>query len=156
MIFASKLLAGEMPQDIETVFTGVGLSLFPMRLKDLETDCSCPVWSNPCKHVAAVYYVLGEEFDRNPFLLFRLRGMGREELLDRLHRGAGGSAPGQETSAPTAEGRGAPLPPEPLPSDSNRFWGGETLPDDLYGEVRVPTIAAAVLKRLGRFPYWHG
>jgi uncharacterized Zn finger protein len=155
-IFASKLLAGEMPQDIEAVFTDVGLSLFPTRLKDLATDCSCPDWSNPCKHVAAVYYLLGEEFDRDPFLLFRLRGMNREELLERLHSYAQGLAPGQEISTPATEGRSTPQPPEPLTSDSSRFWGGATLPDDLFGEVRVPSIAAAVPKRLGSFPFWRG
>ena len=156
VIFASKLLAGEMPQDIEAVFTGVGLSLFPTRLRDLETDCSCPDWSNPCKHVAAVYYLLGEEFDRDPFLLFRLRGMSREEVLQRLHSLAGGPAPGQVTAASAAEGGSVPRPPEPLTSDSSRFWGGETLPDDLYGEVGIPPIAAAVPKRLGSFPFWRG
>jgi uncharacterized Zn finger protein len=154
-IFASKLLAGEMPQDIEAVFSGVGLSLFPARLRDLETDCSCPDWSNPCKHVAAVYYLLGEEFDRDPFLLFQLRGMSRDELLERLHSRARGSAEPPETS-PAAAGEGPPLPPEPLASDATRFWSGERLPDDLFGEVRIPAVAAAVPRRLGSFPFWRG
>ena len=79
-LFAAKLLAGQMPQDIEQAFEGVGLSLFPATHQDLDTDCSCPDWSNPCKHIAAVYYLLGEEFDRDPFLIFKLRGMSREEL----------------------------------------------------------------------------
>ena len=74
-LFAAKLLAGEMPQDIEQVFQEAGLSLFPSKLRDLTTDCSCPDWSNPCKHIAAVYYLLGEEFDRDPFLLFKLRAV---------------------------------------------------------------------------------
>ena len=60
-IFVAKLLAGEMPQDIEKAFQDTGLSLFPSRIKDLETGCSCPDWSNPCKHIAAVYYLLGED-----------------------------------------------------------------------------------------------
>ena len=83
-IFAAKLLAGEMPQEIEQIFTRAGLSLFPAKLRDLETNCSCPDWSNPCKHIAAVYYLLGEEFDRDPFLIFRLRGLSREELIALL------------------------------------------------------------------------
>src|SRR5947209_5067370 len=66
-LYAAKLLAGEMPQDIEEAFTGEKLSVFPEKLGDLTTDCSCPDWSNPCKHIAAVYYLLGEEFDRDPF-----------------------------------------------------------------------------------------
>jgi hypothetical protein len=65
-------------------FDQVGLSLFPGRHQDLKTDCSCPDWSNPCKHIAAVYYLLGEEFDRDPFLIFKLRGKGREDFLRQL------------------------------------------------------------------------
>jgi uncharacterized Zn finger protein len=84
-IFVAKLLAGEMPPDIEKVLQEEGLSLFPERVKDLKTECSCPDWSNPCKHIAAVYYLLGEEFDRDPFLIFKLRGMSREELIENLN-----------------------------------------------------------------------
>ena len=61
-------------------------ALFPRNCKDLQTKCSCPDWSNPCKHIAAVYYLLGEEFDRDPFLIFKLRGMSREELVGLLRR----------------------------------------------------------------------
>ena len=78
-LFAAKLLAGQMPQNIEEVFNTAGLSLFPTQLKDLHTDCSCPDWSNPCKHIAAVYYLLGEEFDRDPFLIFKLQ-IGRAHV----------------------------------------------------------------------------
>ena len=76
-VFAAKLLAGEMPQNIEEAFAAAKVSLFPEREDDLDTDCSCPDWANPCKHIAAVYYLLGEEFDRDPFLIFKLRGMSR-------------------------------------------------------------------------------
>ena len=79
-IFAAKLLAGQMPDKIEDVFRDAGLSLFPDKGADLETDCSCPDWSNPCKHVAAVYLLLGEEFDRDPFLVFKLRERSEESL----------------------------------------------------------------------------
>lgn len=87
-LFTAKLLAGEMPQDIELAFGDAGPSLFPKKLQDLMTECSYPDWSNSCKHIAVVYYLLGEEFDRNPFVLFTLRGMNREELLKLLDGGA--------------------------------------------------------------------
>ena len=80
-IIAASLLSGRMPDNIEDTFRAAGLSMFPDRQDDLETDCSCPDWSNPCKHVAAVYLLLGEEFDRDPFLIFRMRGMDRGDLL---------------------------------------------------------------------------
>ena len=69
-LFLARLLAGEMPREIEDAFAATGLSLFPATADDLATDCSCPDWENPCKHVAAVYYLLAEAFDRDPFLIF--------------------------------------------------------------------------------------
>ena len=83
------------PQDIEEVFGRPGSRSFPTRCKDLETDCSCPDWSNPCKHIAAVYYLLGEEFDRDPFLIFKLRGMDRDTLVGLLHGGLPSEAAAQ-------------------------------------------------------------
>lgn len=141
-IFAAKLLAGEMPQEIEQVFTQTGLSLFPARLRDLETSCSCPDWSNPCKHIAAVYYLLGEEFDRDPFLVFKLRGMSREELVELL-----GATP--DAHAPVALR-------EAIVANADSFWRGSDLPADLFGEVNLPPISAALPKRLGNFPFWRG
>ena len=156
-LFAAKLLAGQMPQDIEQAFEGVGLSLFPATHQDLDTDCSCPDWSNPCKHIAAVYYLLGEEFDRDPFLIFKLRGMSREELVGLL----GGAeinahSKARSKSLPTEGLKEGSLPPEPLAVDVLSFWGASNLPDDLFGEVRVPAVPAALPKWLGSFPFWRG
>ena len=150
-LFMAKLLAGEMPEDIEEVFAGARLSLFPNRLKDLETDCTCPDWSNPCKHIAAVFYLLGEEFDRDPFLIFKLRGLTREELFDML--GYGSAA-----ALPSLTDRGV-LPvsaPEEFPLEASSFWGREESLDDLLGEVRLPEVSATLPKRLGNFPFWRG
>ena len=129
----AKLLAGEMPQDIESVLEKKKLSLFPARQSELTTECSCPDWSNPCKHIAAVYYLLGEEFDRDPFLLLQVRGIAREDL-----------AP---TSAPVAES-------EPvIVATSDNFWEGERPSLDLIGDID-PRARLALLDRLGPFPFW--
>jgi uncharacterized Zn finger protein len=153
--FVAKLLAGEMPTDIEEVFAKAMISLFPEREEDLLTECSCPDWSNPCKHVAAVYYLLGEEFDRDPFLLFRLRGLGRDELLERLSHLTPAPEAAPDSPETTAEAPGKPA--APLPSDPAKFWNGERrLPDDLYGNVQTPPVSAAWLRRLGSFPFWRG
>ena len=79
--YSAQLLAGEMPEDVDEVLRGAGVSLFPVKAGDLTTSCSCPDWANPCKHVAATHYVLAEAFDRDPFLLFELRGRTREGVL---------------------------------------------------------------------------
>jgi uncharacterized Zn finger protein len=158
-LFAAKLLAGEMPQDIEEVFKGAGLSLFPRKLDDLKTECSCPDWSNPCKHIAAVYYLLGEEFDRDPFLIFALRGMNRDELLKRLAQaGAGaGAAEKQAPRSPRARRQAEAVAPpaEPLSAELSTFWSS-ALHDDWLGAIEIPPVAATLPKRLGSFPFWRG
>ncbi|WP_028937278.1 SWIM zinc finger family protein [Pseudonocardia spinosispora] len=93
--YAAKLLAGEMPKDIEEVFTSVGLTLFPGDVRDLTMDCSCPDHVVPCKHLAAVFYLLAESFDDDPFGILALRGRDRETLLEniRARRGAASAQP---------------------------------------------------------------
>jgi uncharacterized Zn finger protein len=85
-LFSAQLLAGEMPSDIEAVFTRNGLSLFPFTLADVHSRCSCPDPKNPCKHIAAVYYQLGDFFREDPFILFQLRGRSKEQLLAALRQ----------------------------------------------------------------------
>src|SRR5207244_3894034 len=110
-------------------------------------------WSNPCKHVAAVYYLLGEEFDRDPFLLFRLRGLGRDELLQRLGR----LAPAAEAAPAAAEAPAAPAETaDLLPADPGAFWSAGGLPDDVFGDVQSAPVSGAWLQRLGNFPFWRG
>jgi len=79
--YAAKLLSGEMPPDIEDLFARVDLSLFPQSARELDMDCSCPDWQVPCKHIAAVFYLLAEAFDDDPFLILAWRGRPREDLL---------------------------------------------------------------------------
>ena len=152
-VVAAKLLAGQMPENVEGIFRDAGVSLFPGRRADLDTDCTCPDWSNPCKHIAAVYLLLGEEFDRDPFLVFRLRGVEREELLDMAGlRPMEGTAPEGVKSAAGKAGNGPP--PEPLPPEPGGFWGSEVPGKDSAGQVHVPEIPAALPKQLGGFPFW--
>ncbi len=152
-IFAAKLLAGEMPNDVESIFTDLGLSLFPRRSQDLKTDCSCPDWSNPCKHIAAVFYLLGEHFDRDPFLIFRLRGLGRDALIERLEAYHDHLQP-----APDRGAEAAPRPREPLSADLATFWDSpieEGNPPPMAVEI-VPRESAPLPRLLGPFPFWRG
>ena len=146
-VFLARLLAGEMPEQIEEATEAAGVNLFPAKSSDLKTDCSCPDWSNPCKHIAAVYYLLGEEFDRDPFLIFALRGMPRDELLERLRGLSGAQAP-----APTAQ----ELPPEPLPTDPTAFYNGASGADDVLRNAHPHGRSAPLLCRLPEFPFWRG
>ncbi len=147
-IFAAQLLAGEMPPEIEEAFKAARVSLFPTK-RDVEMSCSCPDWAVPCKHIAAVYYLLGEEFDRDPFLLFTLRGRTREQVMEALRARRAASA------LPVAEvAPGEPEPQaEPLEADLSRFW---ELRESLAGfrvTIAPPAVETALLKRLGPPPF---
>ncbi len=155
-IFAAKLLAGEMPQNIEEAFAAAHVTLFPTSRGDLKTACSCPDYLNPCKHVAAVYYLLGEQFDGDPFLLFRLRGKTKDEIMSMLRARRVQSAIVEGEPAATAEPSTSEEPIEPLEADPDRFWHGHGEPIDFRVTIAAPPIDAAPIKRLGSPKFWHG
>lgn len=82
--FAAKLLAMEMPEEMEIAFTEAGIPLFPNRNAILRFKCSCPDDTTPCKHIVAVLLLLAEVIDENPFLLLKLRGLDRQKLIKHL------------------------------------------------------------------------
>ncbi len=143
-IFTAQLLAGEMPQDIEEVFSEAGVSLFPTTSNDLETTCTCPDWANPCKHVAATHYILAEQFDEDPFLLFRLRGMSQEQLVKELR--ARRTQPEKEVEAPEPE----PEPAPPLEESLDRFWQLAAPLDHFPTAIQKPLTPMPILRRLGQ------
>jgi len=152
-IFAARLLAGEMPQNIEEAFQEAHVSLFPSRGRDLETDCSCPDWSNPCKHVAAVYYLLAEEFDQDPFMIFRLRGKEKDELIAALRElRAGGEEASNAAEATPSESISGLEPPPPLEDCLERFWVAGDALASFHPNMAPPPVPEAVLKRLGPPP----
>jgi uncharacterized Zn finger protein len=147
--FAASLLAGEMPLTIEEAFSSAGTRLFPQPDERLITSCSCPDWANPCKHIAAVHYVLGKELDEDPFLLFRLRGRAKRSLLAQLR-----ARRSVDDRPPTADHRPASraeldqgeLPPMGSPE---RFWTVGDEFEHLRFNIEAPRVPEAVLKRLG-------
>ena len=153
-IFAAKLLGGEMPNNIEEAFDEVNISLFPTSKRDLKTDCSCPDWANPCKHIAAVYYLLAERFDDDPFLIFKLRGRTKDKLMAKLKEKRVDKLATQYDSTTTS---GKQLPVQEfniLPEKEyiQRFWdAGEEL-DSFALDPKPATVDKAVLKRLGTAP----
>lgn len=152
-LFAAKLLAGEMPTNIEEAFSAVKLSLFPTALKDLETDCSCPDWANPCKHIAAVYYILAERFDEDPFLIFKLRGRTKEQIIAALREKRVATLPAESAMTVVDESAAEAEQEKSLEEHLDTFWqAGEGL-DTFVVNPDAPTIDLAVLKRLGDAPF---
>ncbi len=82
--FVARLLDGEVPTEMEAVFAEVGVPLFPTAWSDIRARCTCPDGENPCKHIAAVLYVLADRLDSHPWLVLLLRGRERELVLEAL------------------------------------------------------------------------
>ena len=82
--FVSKLLLNELPENIETSFREVEQNLLPYSIDDFQTSCSCPDYSNPCKHIAGLCYRFASELDEDPFLIFELRGLTKKQLHQEL------------------------------------------------------------------------
>jgi len=142
-IFSAQLLAGEMPQEIEQAFDSAKASLFPSRHHDLKTDCSCPDYSNPCKHIAAAHYILGERFDEDPFLIFRLRGRTQEQVMQELRKRRSSTEEMVEEETEETETI------TPLEDCISNYWEMGTFLDGFSVSIRPPVIEMPLLKRLG-------
>jgi uncharacterized Zn finger protein len=153
---------GEVPDNIEEVFKKYNLHLLPHSRGDFKTDCSCPDWSNPCKHIAGVYYLVASELDQDPFLLFELRGISREKLKQELEKTPLGRALGErivgEEIAIEAV-KSCHTQPEIMEIEEDINWR-----DFWHGKKRLPshveigsqsTIPAVLIKKTGDFPnFW--
>jgi uncharacterized Zn finger protein len=153
-IYSAQLLAGEMPQEIEAVFTANGLSLFPFNLSEVHSKCSCPDPKNPCKHIAAVYYQLGDFFREDPFVLFQLRGRSRDSILAALRqkRQAVAAQAGAITTPEAEDGQQGVTPTAQMPAgpELSQFWRYDRpLDPDL---VVITPSATTVLDVLGKMP----
>jgi uncharacterized Zn finger protein len=141
--WSAQLLAGIMPSDIERAFAASGKRLFPFKLQEVRSECSCPDKANPCKHISAVYFLMGDRFSEDPFVLFQLRGRNRTKLLEDLaEKRRQALAQLAEQAATTSPERcdeaDAPLPPHPAVLDPSLWWRYER---SLDGDLVVITAA---------------
>lgn len=137
--FVAQLLAGEMPPEIEEVFAGVDLDLFPNR-QALHQECSCPDWVEVCKHLAAVHYILGERLDEEPFLLLQLRGRSKDAILTALGPMAGVI---DTTALPIY------TPAPPLADVLDSFWETDPELNKITRHIAAPESPYPLLERLG-------
>ena len=161
--FVSKLLLNEVPENIESSFSAVNKNLLPHSSKDFHTSCSCPDWSNPCKHIAGLCYRFAAELDEDPFLIFELRGLSKEKLHQELAKTPLGKAliAGLNTSD---------LAPDPVesyytkpqqvpissPISLKEFWQGKTITQPQFTETIETNISGILVKKQGDFPpFWH-
>ncbi|MFI5003805.1 MAG: SWIM zinc finger family protein [Solirubrobacterales bacterium] len=159
----AQLLAGEMPHDIEELFAACRLTLLPASYGELKASCTCPDEENPCKHLAAAYYILAERFEEDPFLIFTWRGRTREELMEslRTRRGKARANGAAATTAATAAASsdvaastdtGAP----PLSALRDSFWSSGPELSALHISPLAGEAPDALLRQLGPTPVQSG
>ncbi|MBW4528149.1 MAG: SWIM zinc finger family protein [Phormidium tanganyikae FI6-MK23] len=161
--FISKLLLNEMPDNIEDAFAQLNLNLLPKSKKDFHTECSCPDYSNPCKHIAGVYYRIAAELDQDPFLLFELRGISRTTLQAELAKTPLGKALASEldrqsTSPHSVESFYTRPGIQPVPTQTTlkEFWqGSKSLPKEIERPPQS-SVSGILVKKQGDFPpFWN-
>lgn len=149
-VFMAALLAGEMPRSIEEAFAAAELSLFPSEPRDLVNACSCPDRANPCKHVAATYYILAEAFDDDPFLIFAWRGRTKDELIAALRELRAAADPVTAAAGPAEDGTDADG--DTLEARLTDFWAAGAELAALEFAPRAAEVPDAILRELGPAP----
>lgn len=148
-MLVARLLVSDMPLEVEGLFRDAGCPLFPRRENDLTSRCSCPDYANPCKHLAAVYYLLGEAIAKNPMLLLMLRGISRADLLGAAAEQDGGALDADcLTLAGACEAAGE--------IGAEDFYGTPQPPFDDFGTAVKSVTHAPLICRLGTLPFWRG
>jgi uncharacterized Zn finger protein len=165
--FLSKLMLAEIPENIEVPFETLGIQLLPTAQNDLVTACSCPDYSNPCKHIAGLYYRLAEELDRDPYLLFELRGMPRQTFQAALAATPLGKSMAQQL-------QGTAITPEPIASyycrpslvpataesralDGRSFWMGPKRSPQTVTTPTASSVSGVLVRKQGDAPsFWRG
>jgi len=140
--WSAQLLAGIMPSDIERAFAASGRRLFPFKLQEVRSECNCPDKANPCKHISAIYFLMGDRFSEDPFVLFQLRGRTRAKLLEDLADqrrkvlAVLAQAAKEEGESPNNStiNNGTPIPSHPAVTDPSLWWKYE---DSLNADLVV-------------------
>lgn len=160
--FVSKLLMNEVPDNIEDAFDRLGLHLLPHSQTDFTTKCSCPDWANPCKHIAGVYYLVASQLDNDPFILFELRGLSKDELTAELAKSPLGKAlsAGLTTKEFTFDSRESyyTRPKKVAMTEKialRDFWQGTKRLPPTVEVGSPPSLPAILVKKQGDFPaFW--
>ena len=158
----SRLLLNEVPENIEETFSELGLNLLPHSREDFKTNCSCPDYANPCKHIAGVYYLVASQLDQNPFLLFELRGLSKTELQEKLAVSPLGKALSSELNAqeipienctsfyPKLEKQAINEKP-----NLKEFWLGKKRLPQTIEIASTSGVSAILIKKQGDYPpFW--
>jgi uncharacterized Zn finger protein len=173
--YGASIATGEMPSNIEDLFAPLGLRLFPTEAPDVATSCTCAVFRGEggagatpwCKHVCCAMFLFAERLTREPLMVFSLRGLPEQDLLERLRqqraiagavRSGGGGIAVYVQHVPGVAEADSPWN-RPLEDSVHEFWSagprGEEAMGSLELPVQPPPVTHPLLRRLGPSP-WQG
>lgn len=154
-IYSAKLLAREVPTNIEDLFAPLGFKLFPSEPDEIETSCTCREPKPWCKHAVCAAIILSLRLGREPLLIFELRGHSVDHFIAMLsdRRALSSQGPGpaivyQPQIPGVVEGSGLPLG-----SDLERFWEAGPELSRIDAPVSEPEVSHVLLRRLGPSPF---
>ncbi|MCE5223023.1 SWIM zinc finger family protein [bacterium] len=144
-LLLSQMISGKLTPDLEKKLYSRGINLFPVKYTDFTTDCSCPDWSNPCKHVAAVFFLITEYLDKNPLILFEMRGKDQSEIIENLL-----PTNSEKELIPTK----SVVNSKECPLSVERFWeSDQDIQDPIYYTKQME-FDALLIHQMGSFPLW--
>lgn len=162
-VYAARLLAGEFPVALEDALTRRGTPMLPPDAAALRPRCSCAdAERRPggwCKHACCAAVLAAERIAEDAFLVFAMRGMSRDDVLERVRQRralAGAGAAGVPVYVPHVPGVADELAP-PLDTLADRYWDaprpdtGERPAPELA--LRPPEVSHPLLRRLGPSPF---
>ncbi|MCB5261135.1 MAG: hypothetical protein LHW64_07730 [Candidatus Cloacimonetes bacterium] len=141
-MIVAQLLNNNLPEEFDELLKNLNLFLIPKYNKDMHVSCNCLDWGDPCKHSAAILYLIAEEIDKNPFLLLKMLGIDKDSLLERLKLTGIKAKPAVQTAEVL----------EPLSADPQDFWGKAC--ERRIDPLDPPQFPAAIIRRLGAIPFW--
>ena len=154
--YAAKLLAGELPPSIEDVFVPLGCHLFPSGPDDFEISCTCKEDNKPwCKHAVCVTALLGDRLATESFLIFELRGIPRDHLVEGLRdvRALTTMGPGPQPVYAAHVSGLSDTPPDDLAESLHNFWKAPRRGQAPSIPVEPPEVSHPLLRRLGPSPF---
>lgn len=141
-MLVAQMLNNDLPEEFDKLLKDLDLFLIPRYNKDMDVSCDCLDWGDPCKHSAAILYLIAEEIDKNPFLLLKMLGIEKDKLLEKL----------KPTGIKKKQAQPTAIAEEPLSADPDVFWGkacqGQIKP------IAPAQFPAAMIRRLGAIPFW--
>ncbi|MCC7390595.1 MAG: hypothetical protein IT431_17745 [Phycisphaerales bacterium] len=153
-IYAAGLLAGEVPDRLDSLFVACGSSLAP-RAEDVRVSCTCGHTAGWCKHACTLAAILAERLGERPFAIFELRGQRAQALLDAL-RGREGGASIQAVARPVYEAHVPDAPSargQPLDECIDRYWDAGPELAQIATPIEPPKVTHPLLRRLGPSPF---